>query len=92
VFGHLHIFQVILIILAIRQIFFATLFKESAFNYHQRNVSSRFHDKVSVLKFEPGLSLGGYDLDYITGVSILEVLLAEKRHNFLQVNAKRDVN
>jgi len=42
-----------------------------------------FYDKVSILKFEPGFGVWGYGLDYITGVSILEILLAEKLYNFL---------
>jgi len=59
VFGRLHKFRVILIILAICQVLFATLFKESVFNYHQRNVKSRvavsnFQVSAFMTKSRPG--------------------------------------
>jgi len=51
--------------------FFCSIFQGVSFNYHQRNVRSRvsvssFQVSVSVSKFQPGLGLGGYGLDYIT--------------------------
>jgi len=44
-----------------------------SFNYHQRNVRSRVSAvmTVTVSKFEPGLGLGGYGLDYITALFCL---------------------
>jgi len=30
-----------------------------------------FYGKVSVLKFQPGLGLGGYGLGYITGTNLI---------------------
>ena len=56
------------------QIFFCCIIQGVSYNYHQRNVRFRVSVSVSnlwqsfglVSKFEPGLGLGGYGLDYIT--------------------------
>ena len=58
------------------QIFCCCIIQGVTFNYHHRNVRSRvsvsnFQVSVSVSKFEPGLGLGGYGLDYITASFIL---------------------
>jgi len=58
------------------QIFCCCIIQGVSFNYHHRNVRSQV--SVSnfglVLKFEPGLGLGGYGLDYITGGSNYEYI------------------
>ena len=57
---------------------FCSIFQGVSFIYHQRNVRSRVSAPNlqvsvwafmarSVSKFEPGLGLGGYRIDYITG-------------------------
>jgi len=43
------------------QILYCCIIQGVSFIHHHRNVRSR------VSKFEPGLGLGGYGLDYITG-------------------------
>ena len=67
---------------AMCQTFCCSIIQEVSYNYHQRNVRSRVsvpNFQVSrsrllwqslglVSKFEPGLGLGGYALDYITGL------------------------
>jgi len=55
------------------QIFCCSIIQGVGFNYHQRNVRSRYRllrqslGLGLVSKFEPGLGLGGCGLDYITG-------------------------
>ena len=62
------------------QIFCCSIIQGVSFNYHQRNVRSRSRTSRSrswllwqnlslVSKYEPGLSLRGYGLDYITDIS-----------------------
>ena len=62
--------------LGIWQHFFAAFFKELALitiremwglGLELPGLGLGFHGKVSVSKFEPGLGLGGYGLDYIIG-------------------------
>jgi len=66
------------------QIFCCSIIQGASFNYHQRNMRSRSRTSSLglgfelpglglVSKFEPGLGLGGYGLDYITGNVPLEI-------------------
>ena len=75
------------------QIFCCCIIQGVSFNYHHRNVRSRSQISRSrsrlllrslglglVSKYEPGLGLGGYGLDYITA-KCREIRKAGQRHS-----------